>query len=254
MKCLNRTTRRRAPGFTLIELLVVIAIIALLMGLLLVGVSALRQGAKESQAQAVLTNLMGNAGQYETKTDYAVIVSPGSTLIAWGVPRLKNAPGEQANMGTIQALYVNDENNGNVTYSNGKDNDFYMRQANRFIERFIWAANQLPAIRNNLPSLGGAFVDADGDGFMEVIDPWGNPIAYGNAVSHNDNFTDDDFLPVYSKSFFASAGQDQKWGLPKQRGEFSSDAAWEAYKGTDDHKFAVDNLYSFDLDRSESHR
>ncbi len=255
----TRTTNRPpANGFSLIELLVVIFIIAVIAGLLLGGVAFVQQGAKESQAQTILTNLMGNAGTYEVKTGSPVPHenAGGFSTISWGGPRAKNALAVQGQSGTIQALHVNDNydsSNDNVTYSDGKDNDYYMERANLFIERFIWAANQMPDIRNNLPALGGAFVDADDDGFMEVIDPWGNPVAYAQKVTHKTS-SDTDFLPAHDAPFFASAGKDQKWGLPKNRGEFNSDAAWEAYMATDDYKFAQDNLYSFDLDRSQSHR
>lgn len=256
MTNLSPTTRRPEPGFSLIELLVVIAIIAVISGLILGGVSHLKEGAKDHQAQALLANLMGNAGMYETKTEFPVVHHenlPGS-MIVWGGNRLENAPDSNpGDTNTISANYSNDQNNGNPTYTSGNDNKFYMEQANRYIERFVWAANQLPQIRDKLPSLGSAFEDTDGDGFMEVIDPWGNPIAYANNLSHNDAVTDDDFLPVYSKAFFASAGKDQKWGRARKSGEMTA-AQWDTYKDTDDYKDSVDNLYSFDMDRSAATR
>lgn len=269
MKNLSPTTRRPHTGFTIIELLVVIAIIAVIAGLLLGGVSIVKESAKESQAQTVLTNLMGNAGMYETKAGPSSVIPhldrtpcPGhitsDSIYHWEQPKLRNASGTTGSV-VITADYGNVENEENPSYSSGQDNDFYMRQANVYIERFIWAANQVPQIRDNLPALGSAFTDTDNDGFMEVIDPWGNPIAYADSVTHNDDPScpveqQDNFLPVHNTPFFASAGKDQKWGLPRKRGEFTSEAAWNAYKDTDDYKFSVDNLYSFDLDRSAAKR
>ncbi len=256
MTNLSPTTRRPEPGFSLIELLVVITIIAIISGLILGGVSHLKEDAKVHQAQALLANLMGNAGMYETKTEYPVVHHrnlPGS-MIQWNDTKNWNAPGsDPANKEIIKGEYINVENDENPSYTSGRDNNFYMRQANLYIERFVWAANQLPQIRDSLPSLGSAFEDADGDGFMEVIDPWGNPIAYANNVSHNDPVTDDDFLPAYSKAFFASAGKDQKWGRARKSGEMTA-AQWATYKDTDDYKDSVDNLYSFDMDRSAATR
>lgn len=268
----TRTTiRQPSTGFSLMELLVVIAIISIIAAILLGGVALVQEGAKESQAQTVLTNLMGNAGTYEVKVGDSVphqnpISVTALKIIDWGTVKKKNSLDHPSTdpPKLIAPNYDNPDNNGNVTYSDGNDNDYYMRQANLYIERFIWAANQMPDIRNNLPALGGAFADVDNDGFMEVIDPWGNPVAYASSVKHQiqallpNNGDDDDFLPAHASPFFASAGKDQKWGLPRTRGEFgpgpAGDTDWNNYKATDDYKFAQDNLYSFDLDRSQSHR
>jgi prepilin-type N-terminal cleavage/methylation domain-containing protein len=256
MTNLSPTNRPHARGFTIIELLVVIAIIAVIAGLLLGGISIVKENAKESQAQTVLTNLMGNAGMYETKTTKPIGHLTDNIMKWGGGGWLMNAPGRDKQQGAITADYINIENEENPSYDLlSEDNNYYMERANLFIERFIWAANQVPQIRDNLPALGSAFEDTDNDGFMEVIDPWGNPVAYANGVKHTPGTDeDDDFLPLHDSPFFASAGKDQKWGAPRIRGEFASEAAWNAYKDTDDYKFSVDNLYSFDLDRSAAKR
>ena len=254
MTNLYATTRRPAAGFSLIELLVVISIIAVLAGLLLGGVSMLKAGAKESQARALLANLMGQAGQYEVKTKKPIF-HINDDILKWGGGGWSmNAPGREGEVGSIKGGYVNDLNEQNPDYDDGETNFYYMKMANLYIERFIWAANQLPQIRDKLPSLGDSFDDTDGDGFMEVVDPWGNPIAYAMDVSHSDNFTDDDFLPEHPNPFFASAGADQKWGLPRKESEFASTGAWEAYLASDAYTDSFDNLYSFDLDRSAATR
>ncbi len=267
MTSTHSTTRRRdGQGFTLVELLVVIAIIALLAGLLLGGVAIVKQGAKESQARTVLGNLMGNAGQYESKFPSAALIlqhmpskNPSFDKVDWTTIKRQNAQNATGQTVITGADLAGDDN-GDYTYSNGDTNDQYMERANLYMNRFIWTVNQMPVIRNNLPSLGAALGDFDDDGFLDVIDPWGNPVAFAVRVSHDNELqfvndgNDDDFLPAHDNPFFASAGKDQRWGRPRVRGEFANDAAFDTYKQTDDYKFSVDNLYSFDIDRSAAQR
>ncbi len=252
----NNPTTRHAAGFSMIELLTVIAIVAVIAGLLLGGITALKGGAKESQARTILTNLVGNAGMYETKAGNPIKHLEDKKLMKWDNPKRCNAPGFENQTKVITAGYNNPENDENPNYpSTNRDNNYYMERANLFIERFVWAANQIPQIRENLPALGEAFDDTDGDGFLEVVDPWGNPIAYAWNVTHTPGSNeDDDFLPEYQGVFFASAGKDQKWGVPKKRGDFPNDAAWQDYKGSDEYKHTLDNLYSFDMDRAAATR
>lgn len=246
----------RARGFSLIEMLVVIAIIAVIAGLLLMGISKLQEGGKEAHARTLLTNLLGNSGQYENSAGKRVLhlYDKNDSIYLWNQPKRTNAPDATGSFVITGDDYDNVENNGNYTYSNGDTNDLYMQRANMYIERFIWAANQMPDIRKNLPALGASFVDSDGDGFMEVVDPWGNPVAYAKAVDHDPGTDEDDFLPEYNGPFFASAGEDQMWGIARRSGEFASKADWDAYKETDEYKFTLDNLYSFDLDRAAAKR
>jgi prepilin-type N-terminal cleavage/methylation domain-containing protein len=274
MTNLKPITRRPARGFSLIELLVVIAIIAVIAGLIMSGVAALKSGAEESKARATLASLMGLAGQMETQ------LSIGSGLqhlqgvdktYDWGDTgnnkrkNAQNATGSgDLNDGTGHdpAGDDNDYTGGDGTYTSA-DNDRDMRIANLYIERFLWAANQMPAIREKLPSLSGSFGDADDDDFLDLVDPWGNPIAYANYVQHppkpnalngTTNYPEDDFLPAHNGPFFASAGKDQRWGRPRVRGEFNTENDWLNYQATDEYEFSVDNLYSFDIDRSAAQR
>ncbi len=245
-------TDPHAAGFTLIEILVVIVIISLVTGIIIGGAQVIQQNAKESQAHTTLTGLIGNAGQYENLTTKP-IEHINSTFFVWNGKLRMNIPGREGDKGLIRGEDVAGEDNGNYTYANGDTNDQYMTRANLYIERFIWAANQVPVIREALPSLGKAFGDADDDGFLDIVDPWGNPVAYASSVSHT-NDPDDDFLPVHDSPFFASAGKDQMWGRPRTSGEFTSEAAFTAYRRTDEYKFSQDNLYSFDLGRAAAQR
>lgn len=257
---------RRHPGFSLMELMVVIAIMAVLMGLVLAGVSLLQTGAQESHARTLLAGLSGMAGQMETQLADNGLMQKTSTdrTYDWTSPKTYNVEGftgtDSLDDGTGDDPAGDD--NGDYTYSNGVTNDDYMKTANLYIERFLWAANQLPVIREKLPTLGSSFGDADGDGFLDIVDPWGNPVAYANNVKHptpntltSTNYDpEDDFLPAHAGSFFASAGPDQRWGLPRVRGEFQSDAAWKAYTETNEYKYSLDNIYSFDIDGSTARR
>lgn len=260
MTNLSTTTRPHAHGFTVMELIVVIAIIAALMAILVGGMTVLRGGAQEAQTQTLLAGLMGLEGQYQVqfKGGFGVkhLVDPydPKPTYDWTTVKRQNAEGYSNNV-VISGDYVNPETSGDYTYSNGDTNDDYMKSANLFMERFLWAVNQMPVIREKLPSFGASFGDSDTDGFIDIVDAWGNPIAYANMVTHTPGKDEaDDFLPEYRGPFFASAGQDGMWGRPRNSGEFSSDAAWNAYKETDDYRFSIDNLYSFDVDRSAAQR
>lgn len=248
------TTRPHARGFTIMELIVVIAIIAAISAILLGGMTVLKGGAQEAQTQTLLAGLMGLEGQYQVQFQSGTGIGHlNDNKYNWTQNKRQNAQGF-SNTQEITGDYVNPDTNGNYTYANGDENDEYMERANLYIERFLWAVNQMPVIREKLPSFGTAFGDTDGDGFIDLVDPWGNPIAYANRVKHTPGTEDDDFLPQYTGPFFASAGKDGMWGRPRTSGEFDSTAAWETYKGTDDYRFSTDNLYSFDIDRSAAQR
>ncbi len=256
----TRTTNRQpSTGFSLIELLVVIAIISIIAGLLLGGVAYLKSGTEESQTRAVLASLSGHRGQLETQFSTAAAMPShldNDQTYNWSTPKRKNALNSDSNKVLLDTgVDLAGDDNGDYTYTNGDTNDEYMQRANLYMKRFLWAANQMPVIRDALPSLGESFGDFDDDGFIEVVDAWGNPIAYARSVEHGVAATsDDDFLPKHNGPFFASAGKDQRWGMPRVRGEFATENDWEAYKATDEYKFSVDNLYDFDIDRAAAQR
>ena len=99
------------------------------------------------------------------------------------------------------------------------------------IERFVCAVLEVEGSRKMILSCGSPFVvDSDGDGFLEVRDGWGRLIQYVAAVSHQDSFTADDFLPERKVGYFVSFGYD---GVP--------DSVATKYG-----KASGDDLYSFD--------
>jgi len=260
----TRTTNRRpSTGFSLMELLVVIAIISVIAGMLLGGIAVLRSGSQESQTRAILASLTGHRGQLETQFSTAAAMPShldNDQTYDWSTLKRRNAQDSTGsdilddNSGVDLAGDANDDHTYTYGDASGDRNDTYMERANLYMKRFLWAANQMPTIRDGLPSLGESFGDIDGDGFIEVVDAWGNPIAYARSVKHNDPSTsDDDFLPERNGPFFASAGKDQRWGMPRVRGEMTQ-AEWDDYIKTDEYKFTLDNLYDFDIDRSAAQR
>ena len=92
-------------------------------------------------------------------------------------------------------------------------------------------------------------VDEDGDGFLELRDTWGNSIAYVLRSRHG-SIPEDDFLPEHPNPFFASPGEDGRWGAARTESGLGGGTAWENYKQTEDYAFSRDNLYSFDIDRT----
>jgi len=80
-------------------------------------------------------------------------------------------------------------------------------------EQVVETMMKLPKCHAMLKSLGPhAFVDGDGDGFMEVVDGWGRPMIYVCAVSHTDSFAADDFLRPHPHPYWVSAGADGLFG------------------------------------------
>ncbi len=215
--------QRRAPGlrgFSLIELLVVISIIAVIMGMVLAVGVKMRDSAKESQTRITLGSLKAIADEYQVETKLKIphLNSLGSPLVFtdvdWTKAKAKNAPGA-----TGTGL-VDDT-----------------------IERFVWCAYQLPTTKKMLTGLGKTlFKDADGDGFLEVLDGWEQQLWYAALVAWDDNnngndndneggLDADDFLPIHETPFFASMGVDRLWGNARSP------------TGAED-----DNLYSYNLD------
>lgn len=207
--------RRSRRGFTLIETLVVIAILVVLVGLTAAGLSKAKSRAKFSQTKILLANCRGIVTEFEVQapSSYPIPHLSGGTP-SWGSQQTKNAPGASG-----KAL-VND-----------------------YIERFVWQARSVPAPRDLLNKLGQAFysdsdgthTDKDGDGFLEILDAYGNKLVYVAFVKSGDA-TEDDMLPQHARPYFASAGPDGLFGDVRTT---ASQALQDAAK---------DNLYSFDAE------
>ena len=244
------------------ELLIVIAIISIIAGLLLSAGVAMRDSTKTRLARSILGGVSGLSGQYEVQTKYRLEhLATRSGLIDWG--SLKNYnnpdPNYQGNSGNLTGGFNTDASEHADLYSVGSSDPNYndyqnnivsMESANLFIERFVWAAYKVPAIRGTIDSFGDQFGDIDEDGFLDFVDPWGNPIAYASDVVHDGYSPEDDFLPQHAEPFFASAGPDGLWGEPRTRSQFTTESDYNNYKDTNEYKFSVDNLYSFDLDHT----
>jgi len=82
-------------------------------------------------------------------------------------------------------------------------------------ERFVLACLQHPDSESTMRSATnakGALSDRDGDGNLEIIDPWDTPILY--LISNNQDGTlidgvSNTYLPISRDPFFVSAGPDQ---------------------------------------------
>ena len=127
---------------------------------------------------------------------------------------------------------------------------------------FVKSASQVPtagqlillAVKDNMRNLAddkpiADFQSADFIALnwdeIQLLDGWDNQIRYADAVSHNDNFDEDDYLPAHPTPFFASAGPDGLWGsVIKDTNEPDPDVD-EDDDGVAD---AADNIYSFDQD------
>ena len=103
------------------------------------------------------------------------------------------------------------------------------------IERLVCALLEVEQSKKILQSLArDALRDTDGDGFLEVVDDWGNKLVYDTHVSHSDADKSDDYLPERNgpDPFVVSAGYDQDFGNAKTNPK---------------DRIEDDNLYSFNL-------
>jgi type II secretory pathway pseudopilin PulG len=192
---MKRSARKAgAPGFTIIELLVIISIITLLLGILLPALSSLLQSGKKQKVRSAMQRLLAAQDEYETVTGYTINIE-GDLPIEW----------------------------------DGQDTGKNPSKMNS-IERFVWAAQRTEAsetLVNQVPD--SLLVDQDGDGFLEVRDPWGHMLEYrpqsdetdkyrhapppgsNNANSSLPSNSGDEELPEHGSPFFASPGPNGEW-------------------------------------------
>lgn len=203
-------------GYTLIEILVVAALIIVLMGIL-VGVGRkMNLSAKRSHSKMILNICKSAADTYEAKLRPILHLESTSSL-----PTGKTAD---------DYIFIsnwktnNFKKNAPDTIGNGK--------LTSRIELFVYKALKYEPSAKILKTLNQKQLrDSDNNGFLEVCDGFDNMIDYTAFVDHSDSNGDDDFLPEYPHTFFASPGINGKWG----NAETASDS-----------NEIKDNLYSFD--------
>jgi len=222
---LNPEPRRAAlrAGFSLVEIMIVVAIISLLLTIVAVSGVKIRESARTDRARNQV-----QAAQSAVEEYFAVVGkyvnahqsdSPPAALFDWTENKPRNTPG-----------------------ATGSD-DLSGPLHERSIERFAWAALQIESVETVLRSVGrDALVDQDGNGFLEVRDPWGNKLLYADYV-HPDQGDQPKFLPyrgteTSKRPYVASPGPDGLWGNANTPVDENND-------GTPDHE---DNLYSYEVE------
>jgi len=201
----NRTVQ---AGFTIVELMVVIGIILTLAGIGLTTMNLMLRRATAERTRSTLHMAKGISTEYRAQVGTAVN-HYGTAPINWSGSKLKNAPGATGG---------------------GIPNDS--------IEKFVWAVWQKEELRDRLrtEAADDVVIDADGDGFLELIDGWKNRIEYAAFVRRTaagDLYTNDDYFPSTQSPIFMSAGPDGLLGTFAPANKANADAD--------------DNLHSLDL-------
>jgi prepilin-type N-terminal cleavage/methylation domain-containing protein len=197
------TGNRRAQGFSLIETLVVIGIISILVSLVVASGVYLNGRAKQSQTRGILAALAAIDTEYRGQVGPPVDQSSAD----WAT---------EANTFTFPI--------GSTTVgAAGQPSD---TSPNASIERFVIKAKQVSQTATMIDNLINNTRDDDNNNFAEIVDGWGNAIAYRNQESAFGTF------PARNSPFFVSAGADGKFG--------SSNPSVDAD--------AKDNLYSYELE------
>lgn len=225
-------------AFTLIELLVVISIITVLAAIgLTVGTGLVRSN-EIRRTKAILANCEQVRAEYEVTTQQ-VINHWGKAAFDWSDPlamKEKNATygvgagagGVTVSTNTSAAL----QRDSQVDTTADRQADFQRKAGSRF----VYATMRLSALRKLYATFTPqTLVDKDGDGFVDLLDVWGNKIVYvafvrddkpvsqaqplpplpfqiGNLIVAPDEHDSDDFMPKSTAPYFASAGPDGKWG------------------------------------------
>lgn len=261
---LPAVSRRARRAFTLVELLVVIAIIIILIGIGLGVIEAVANQGEKQLTRMVFATLESAATEYYTATGQT-INHQGVAPFNWGEIRRHNFPrildekykygyGLKAgdNAGGIQAKSI--ARFVWVTYKMESIRSLYATLDPTVLSHI--GSDDDGDGRVDEDPIGNAFEDDDGDrgytkedddndgtedediinGFITILDGWGNKFVYVSGVQHVKNFeTGDDFLPEHDGVFFASPGPDGKWGSV----DFDTNVP---------NADAQDNLYSFSQD------
>lgn len=204
------TARSRAPrGFSLVETLVVIGIISILVSLVIASGVYLNGRAKQSQTRGILSALAAIDTEYRAQTGQ-VVNHTGTSPMDWTAAYTQTFP-----IGSTTTGAAGQPAETSPNYS---------------IERFFIAAKQVSQTATMIDNLVNNTRDDDNNNFAEIVDGWGNAIAYRSQESASGTF------PARPTPFFVSAGPDGKFGSVGS----SATAAEQSQ--------ASDNLYSYDLE------
>lgn len=186
--CKIGRSRAAQGGFTLIEILVTISIIALLVGLTAIGATVIAKGASEQRAQAMCLSLLGPQDEFKAQNGLGLNLNhDGNTPINWGSGTFnQNAPGATGTAG-----------GGGLSSSE------------RFVVGCFLFDSSGDALRAAVQGKN-ALIDADGDGFLEIRDPWENEVAYRSSNDQTGSFDgiNNNLLPLHRDPLFVSPGRD----------------------------------------------
>ena len=189
---MGRSRPRRRAGFTLIEILVVISIIALLIGLVAGGALIAQGSATVNRTQSLMRSLLGAQEEFKSQSGLGIDLNhDGISPVNWGAgPFAQNAPGFTGSAGA-----------GGLSSSE------------RFVVGSFLFEQSADALRAAAQGRG-TLVDNDGDGFLELHDPWDNEILYRNGNDQTGSFDgiNNNLLPLNRSPFFISAGKDGEFG------------------------------------------
>ncbi|MFK7883815.1 MAG: type II secretion system protein [Phycisphaerales bacterium] len=127
----QKTSRKIRPAFTLIELLVVVAIIALLISLLLAGVSRVISRAKSLSGQRAVDTLVLGVEQFQTEFGFLPPLVHDGEVISQGMNERRPSvlPGEPSVDGPVEEIMVGDLSYEKlVVWAEGDDFDFFRRR------------------------------------------------------------------------------------------------------------------------------
>jgi prepilin-type N-terminal cleavage/methylation domain-containing protein len=185
---------RQQQGFTLVEVLIATSLILIMLSLVIMVMGA-RRRAPEVRTRVTLSALKAMADEYQVATNLD-IADGASSGIGMAPPG-----------GYPAGLTINDPVRVAAFKQANPGQPLPTVPANQAssIELFVWAGMQNPEVEMMLAALGPAiFVDRNENGLMEVVDGWGNPVAYSTSGGGP--------LPSHPRPFFASAGADGQWG------------------------------------------
>jgi type II secretory pathway pseudopilin PulG len=193
-----------------VELMIVITIAALILGLLVVGMQQLVAGSKKDRAHTIMQTLSAAHAEYRAQVGEVINIGGGIGNNSFPNPRF---PMEWEDSG------------GNIQYPANAPGDDSQAVPDSSIEKFLVACWQIQASREMVRSISSTYLlDNDGDGLLEVVDPWETALEYCPDNVDNNGNAIDNRLPLRAEPFFASAGPDKSWGTE-------------------------DDIYSFELER-----